>query len=1067
MLRSLAPKLFAILFLFVTNLYAQENAPLELDKPVQRDLQGGQSHSHFVNLGANQFLNLVVEQRGINVEVILLGPDGKALLTVDSFVSNPNTKPLSFVSELNGNHQIVVKAPQANAKPGSYQIRVFASRPATAEDQVLAAAYKQFRESRALLAQKKPAEATALEEKLLAALDQRFAQDAASLLAYPHNVVNWYAMLLSNKGSRTADNQGDFTAAEALYLRAIALLEKKFGADSLEVAATCNDLGAVYYAHGDYPKVTQMFQRALTIKQKLQPPESVDIAIALTNLAAVFYIEGDYFRAEPLYQQSKAIWEKLGRREVFQSLNGLAIINLERGDYEQAEAQWQKVIEIIDSISPQPSQSKAIILSNLAGLYERKGDLGKAESFQLRALEMRKQTFAPDHPEVAISLNRLGNIYYQKGDLAKAEDYCTQGLELLKKKVGYEHPNVAFSLHHLAKVAQANGNAAKADALYQEALKLRTKLVGSKHPELAEMLGEMSLLHRSTNDTQKSFAYQSQTNEINEARLKRNLVVGSERQKLRYLSLFSEAANATLGLHLQALPESKDAASLALETVLRSKGRGLDAMSDSIATFRRHATAEQQTLFDRLARARSQLAHLTLRGLSGKPEAYQAQLKQHETEIDQLEAELSRRSAEFAAEAKPITLPGIQALLPSQTSLIEFATYQPYQPTTKTFAPSRYVAYVLSNDGTIRWQELGAAARIDQAVEELRLALRDPKRTDAVTLSRQLDEQVMQPVRALLGDAKHLLISPEGMLNLLPFAALVDEQKRYLVERYSVSYLTSGRDLLRLQVSRTPKSAPLIVADPDFDLETKVQAVAMAQPKGRRATLRGVKSGSESFAEWTADRLYETSKEAEEIKAFLPQAKVLARAQATKAALQQIASPAILHIATHGFFLEDDAPMGDNTRKLSTNNASPLKDPLLRSGLILAGFNQHKNETDNGVLTAKEAAGLDLWGTRLVVLSACDTGVGEVKNGEGVYGLRRALVLAGAETLVMSLWPVDEIASREWMATYYSGLQQGLGRGEALRQVQLKMLQKKNRQHPFYWAGFIQSGEWANLSGKR
>jgi CHAT domain-containing protein len=122
---------------------------------------------------------------------------------------------------------------------------------------------------------------------------------------------------------------------------------------------------------------------------------------------------------------------------------------------------------------------------------------------------------------------------------------------------------------------------------------------------------------------------------------------------------------------------------------------------------------------------------------------------------------------------------------------------------------------------------------------------------------------------------------------------------------------------------------------------------------------------------------------------------------------------------------------------------------------------------DDGILTAMEAAGLNLWGTKLVTLSACDTGVGEVKNGEGVYGLRRAFVLAGAETLVMSLWPVSDRITRELMTRYYEGLKQGQGRGEALRQMQLDMLKQKERQHPFYWASFIQSGEWANLEGKR
>ena len=460
---SPTPKLLASLLLYFTIsiVHAQEATPLELDKSIQRELNGGQAHSYQANLGANQFLNVVVEQRGIDVEVTLISPDGKQLLKVDSPNGAQGPEPLSFVSELNGNYRILVQAPDAKAKPGAYEIKVFALRPATAGDQAIAAAYKQCLESQALMSQKKRAEALALEEKAFASLEQQFGKDNARLLAYPTNVVKWYADLLSKIGGRTADTKGEFAAAEALYLRSIALLENKFGKDSIEVANVSNDLGSVYYANGDLPKVTQVFQRALEIRQKLLPPESFDIAIGLTNLAAVYYADGDYFRSEPLYQQAKTIWEKLGRKEVFQALNGLAIINLHRGDYDQAEAQWQKVMEIIESIGSQPSQSKAIILSNLSGLYEQKGDNEKAESYQLRSLEMRKLTFSPEHPEVAISLNRLGNIYYQKGEIAKAQEYYLQGLSLLRKKVGEEHPDVAFSLHRLAKIAATNGDAAK------------------------------------------------------------------------------------------------------------------------------------------------------------------------------------------------------------------------------------------------------------------------------------------------------------------------------------------------------------------------------------------------------------------------------------------------------------------------------------------------------------------------------------------------------------------------------------------------------------------------------
>ena len=189
--------------------------------------------------------------------------------------------------------------------------------------------------------------------------------------------------------------------------------------------------------------------------------------------------------------------------------------------------------------------------------------------------------------------------------------------------------------------------------------------------------------------------------------------------------------------------------------------------------------------------------------------------------------------------------------------------------------------------------------------------------------------------------------------------------------------------------------------------------------------------------------------EANAIKTLFPDALLFTGSRARKAALQQVEAPRMLHIASHGFFLQDAHVNGEN--------------PLLRAGLALAGANLPHETNESGILTALEASSLNLWGTQLVTLSACDTGVGEIRNGEGVYGLRRSFVLAGAESLVMSLWPVSDSVARETMVSFYTGLRAGLGRGDALRQAKLALLKRKVRQHPFYWASFIQSGDWTSL----
>jgi CHAT domain-containing protein len=388
-----------------------------------------------------------------------------------------------------------------------------------------------------------------------------------------------------------------------------------------------------------------------------------------------------------------------------------------------------------------------------------------------------------------------------------------------------------------------------------------------------------------------------------------------------------------------------------------------------------------------------------------------------------------------------------------------------------TFGEPRYVVYIVRQQGEVQWVELGKAKVIDEAVAALRSALCDPKRRDVHELARAVDEKVMQPVRKRAGDASQLLFSPDGVLNLLPVAALVDEKGSYLIERYSISYLTSGRDLLRLQMARQSRNAPLVLADPVFGEPGGVQMSKAEIPaKGRLKRdrlLRSVTTGSDLSEVYFA-RLEGTSQEAGAIRSLFPDSVVMTGTQATESTLKQAAAPRLVHIATHGFFLEPNTPTGPQAAdRRGINLNVSIENPLLRSGLALAGANVRSDTGDDGILTAMEAAGLNLWGTKLVTLSACDTGVGEVKNGEGVYGLRRAFVLAGAETLVMSLWPVSDRITRELMTRYYEGLKQGQGRGEALRQMQLDMLKQKERQHPFYWASFIQSGEWANLEGKR
>lgn len=1008
-------------------------------RAVEREISGGERQSFQVVAAAGQFVGVAVRQDGVDVGEKVFAPGGELLAEFNSEVRPRGEERADFVAGAAGVYRLEVEG-QVRGTVGRYEIRVTEVRAATEHDRAL--------------------------------------QEAHILST---RALDLYAA-------------GKYDEALPLAERALELSEKELGPDDVYVAYLLYEVGWLYSNKSNYARAEQLFQRALTIDKQRLSLEHPQTAAALLGLGDVYSRTGEYGKAEELLQQALTLTEQtLGPEHprVEAALKDISGMHYHRGDLVRSERELQRALAIADKTLAPDDLEVAHLLSNLGLVYIGEKDYARAEPLLERALSIEEKKFGPDSSQLSLTLQNLGLIAQeQKKDYPRALELYWRAEKNLENAVGPEHPQVAAILNNIANVYKSQGKYAKALELHRRVHALTEKALGPYHWNTLVSLGNIARTYSAMGDIPDAIKFQALTDEAIERNLALNLAIGSERQKLAYFGTLADRTDRTVSLHAQLAPRDPSARDLAAEVVLQRKGRVLDAMADSLAALRQRLNAEDQKLLDQLNATTAQLARLALGGRASKPaDDYRKQLTALSEQKEKLEAEISRRSAEFRAQTQTVTLAAVEAAIPEGAALVEFAAYRPFDPKAETNAEAygepRYVAYVLRPRGEVEWRELGPAREIDARVEALRQALSDPRRADVKQLARAVDERVFQPLRPLIGETRQLLVSPDGELNLLPFAALVDERGRYLLERYSFTYLTSGRDLLRLQVSRASRGPATVVADPAFG------APALVASSGR-AGAGGPASGAAArvdFSQIFFGPLPGVGEEVRELENLLPHAVFLTKEQATKAALKKLTGPSILHVATHGFFLQDEqeattdkrAPaQAGKTAAQVDKTAAPadktkdgtrlskmvahVENPLLRSGLALAGANQSGGGNTDGILTALEVAGLDLWGTKLVVLSACGTGLGEVRNGEGVYGLRRALVLAGAESQVMSLWAVSDRGTRDLVVGYYRALLLGgAGRGEALRRVQLQMLRDEARAHPYYWAGFIQTGEWAAL----
>ncbi|RYZ44091.1 MAG: tetratricopeptide repeat protein [Myxococcaceae bacterium] len=881
-------------------------------------------------------------------------------------------------------------------------------------------------------------------------------------------------------------SQGNFARAGPLRSRAVAIWEAALDNNPPDVAYACFQLASFYIFQGALARAELLFERALALQEATVGKSHPFVAATLYGWAMAAHFQGLYGRAEPLYVRALAIWEaNLGKShpQVADQLLRLGRIYTEQGLYARAEPLLKRVLAIRQATQGEKHPRVAQTLSSLGGLYIAQGLPGRAEPLLQHALAIWEERFGKRHPYLAPTLRKLGSIYLAQGLYPRAEPLFKRALDITEAGFGRNDYDVADALQDLANLYMAQGLYGKARPLYERALAIRGATSAENHPLSAEALNQLAVVHLAQNRLSKALPLFTRAFAMSEQRLRHEALGFSEVNLARFLQ-FLRADEERLYALLRAHPDNARVRRLALGAALLLKGRSVEETANISRTLYRSLGARDREAFEQLGGLRTQLAQLSLQGPDSlSPPAYQQRLQKLSEQAAALEADLAQRSAPLRAVS---SLPSpadivdrVATALPKDGALVEFITYEdrPLVPGPGAPGPRptslRYLALVLLPDATTRALDLGPAEPIDRAASHLRDALAN--RDASVEVPAQaLHQLAFQPLHALLGRTRRLFLSPDGQLALVPFAALHDGHQ-FLVDTFDFTYVSSGKDLLPRPPERVSPDAVVVLANPDFSSPLPAHTASQRGAPGldRSPSLNdffSMLSTDGVQRAWALTPLPGTRQEAEAIQRLLPQAQLFLGPEATKERLMQLPTPGILHLATHGFFL-GDASVSTASRAVAhfgaLGEAAPAPgaatDPLLRSGLALAGASapapsgsSSASPPSSALVTALELAGLDLWGTQLVVLSACDTGRGDVKLGQGVYGLRRAFLVAGAQTVVMSLWKVNDATTSALMEAYYRNLLAGQGRAAALREAMREF--RKTQPHPHAWAPFIAMG---------
>jgi CHAT domain-containing protein len=899
----------------------------------------------------------------------------------------------------------------------------------------------------------------------------------------------------------TADSlaQKGNPAAYELFIHCLNLAETRDGTEGLAVAKTLYGVGNCLFDRADYPAADSVFSRALAIYKKHKDSNTLGAALCLLRLASVYKKLSKFNQAEQLIRQAIAIRETFYGKEnsqVANALNNLANLFLEReANYAEIESLYKRALRIMKSELGESAPGYAAALNNLAVFYHRQGRYDEAKSRYKKALDINREQAQPQQSKIAQILKNSAEIEHDEGHYDVAEALYREALNLTISARGNTHTDVAETQSEFARLLKDRNRPDEAEPLALQAVKIGEEMLPDSSTSLAEFrknLGDVYQLQQRFSEAQalyeKALAVETAPGNENRtyaakilnsqavlAATQGNLTAAAALEKKAYLIrrknfdknfsgltekaaldnsqfLQNEAAN-YLSILLDA-PEGETANRDEIAKVVFST-KGL--VTDGIFV-RAQFNTTIAALNDSAVSAKNNLARIIVNPNSTEPELADA-----EERVSYFETELARVSAQFRDEKiiTQVEAAKVAAALPQGSALVEYVRYR-HQASLINFE-QRYLAVLVKSNGKVFAFDLGAAAAIDSAVAAYRrhmAAFRNLNLDEYYERSYDLYKLLWQPLENQVVGLNSVLICPDGALSLVSFAGLWTSEAKYLIENYPIHYISSGRDLTRDPLSAASGNGLLAIGDPDYGSPPPTANDESAEPAP------SCRSAKDILRKHFVERLPATRNEVQEIvnrwkQAMRGTVTEFYAAAATEEAFKKNAhGQRVIHLATHGFSVVGDCLPGQGENRFIGDN------PLLYSGLFFANSNLKgiglAADQEDGTLTAQEVGSLNLSGTELVVLSACETGQGEVRAGEGVIGLRRAFEMAGAKTVISALWAVDDQSTAELMSTLFANTETNLPR--AMQQAAISILAAKRAaaqsDHPWYWAAFIATGDW-------